>query len=622
MSLEAKLEALSALASGLCHDAGIGLELHPQTWAWDPVRRVLMVARDDLSAHGPDLCAGIVAHEVGHFFTSRYTIFEVDFDSPAALALALNSIEDPRVETWIRRRYPGAAAWLRSAAEVYGHPDANAVLPDFIRFCGECAAEGRTGWRPNPDPAASPPAVIEALSETREARIRYANTLPPVSLDPTAMGTELGTRYREEVWPWLTAAASRWIPPRVEQAVRLSAAEALRVAVDEVLPVARRLLQADRERVAQHLAGDPERAQRARDSVRRSDARAAARIVGEATTAERAKHTPRPSVEAVANELLDVLMRSRTSSPVAEQGGAPGQPGHGRSPLLGSPDEAGQSPVGPTGSSEPLQVRWSDDSSYERARAAVASQIDRLAGHIEEVLRPRKRLRTVGGYPTGQRVDLRLLMAFHADPRRYDDLWMRSSIPERRDAAVMLLVDLSGSMRGDKATAALQGSVLLVECLSQLGIPFAVIGFQDEIIPFANFGDGLTASARRAIGEMPLEVAGERPDGHNEPAYNDDGPCLRRAAALLLDYPCTDRLLISVSDGYPEGRHSDEHDLEQAIAELRNAACDVELVGVGLGPDTEHVREFYPESIAEVPVDRFASEIGALLERALTKQRI
>src|SRR5207244_7517017 len=104
---------LSALAAGLCQDAGIRVEVSERTWAFDPLRRVILVAEGDLARKGPVYCAAVLAHEVSHFFISRYHLLPLEFPSPQALPHLLNSIEDPRVNTWIRRRYPGTGRWLQ-----------------------------------------------------------------------------------------------------------------------------------------------------------------------------------------------------------------------------------------------------------------------------------------------------------------------------------------------------------------------------------------------------------------------------------------------------------------------------------------------------------------------------
>src|SRR5262249_49054175 len=228
------------------------------------------------------------------------------------------------------------------------------------------------------------------------------------------------------------------------------------------------------------------------------------------------------------------------------------------------------------------------------------------------LLKPRKRLRESSGHPSGHRLDMRRVMSFDADPRTWDKLWRRKNIPDRFNTAISLLVDLSGSMRGPKTDAAVAGTVLLAQTLHRLQVPFAVNGFQDVLIAFCDFHEGLNSRVRDAIGEMPQEVEGCRNGGNNAPSYNDDGPCVRQAAEQLLNHAADDRMLIVVSDGLPEGRHSSEKDLRDAIPDV-SAEPRLKMIGIGLGPDTGHVRSYYPHSIANVAVDRFAAEIADLL---------
>jgi len=115
---------------------------------------------------------------------------------------------------------------------------------------------------------------------------------------------------------------------------------------------------------------------------------------------------------------------------------------------------------------------------------------------------------------------------------------------------------------------------------------------------------------------MALEVAGRRPGGNNTPGFNDDGPCLREAAEQLLSNPADDRILIVVSDGMPAGRRSTEQDLRNVVRLLVREP-GLRLIGVGIGPDTDHVRDFYPHSRASVGLDLFAGVLAELLQAVL-----
>lgn len=620
---------LNALAAGLCLDAGIRVEAEPgPLWSWDPVRRVIRVSADDLQQRGPRYCAGILAHEVGHVFISRYLHLSADparrpaVREPQLVQAVrnnqLNAIEDARCETWMARRYPGCRDWFREAVEIeLMQPDAQeAAQPDSLRFALECARERALDWQAAPAKFAVPPEVAVALEATRPARRAYAEHLPPVDLAAIAFEPERAERYRQEVWLRLKDAARRQWPSPWEQEVRLRAWEALMLAEREVLPAAFALLEADIARLAGGLREDPALRRTAQTACQQGDPRALWAVLNAVFSARRPVNTTAGSAETrLAEKLLLNLLQGQSGAgregPLISVDGIP--PGAAVVPL---PPGILPPPGAVVVRHPPLALPPAADY-YEQARRRIALQIDALAARMATILRPRQRLGEHSGYPSGHRLDLNRVMAFDADPRRYRELWRRKSVPDRREAAVFLLVDLSGSMAGEKSEAALLGTVLVAETLHRLGVPFAVAGFQDELIPFVEFNDDLGPATRQTLGEMPLEVTDSRPGGHNQRGYNDDGPCLLAAAEQLLARSASERVLLAVSDGRPEGRHSGEADLRRAVATLTATGQGLELIGIGLGPGTEHVSDFYPQAVANVPVPEFAQRIGDVLERVL-----
>jgi len=252
------IDRLRTLVSALCLESDIGLEVAKDRWAWDPVRRVIYIAGDDLERIGVDACAGIVAHEVSHYFITRAFLFPAPFPSVQARHMLVNCIEDPRVNTWIIQRFPGVRPWLTSAHNAHLDPEERPVLPDFISFGLECAAEEGRGWRTAPPHTAAclSARVREALDQTRAARKAYATRLPDPSLIPRPSAAEVTRRYQLEVAPRLPGTAGRLTPLPHEQVVRLSAMEAIDLAVREIFPIAEQLLEADVQSVAEHLAGD------------------------------------------------------------------------------------------------------------------------------------------------------------------------------------------------------------------------------------------------------------------------------------------------------------------------------------------------------------------------------
>ena len=202
-----------------------------------------------------------------------------------------------------------------------------------------------------------------------------------------------------------------------------------------------------------------------------------------------------------------------------------------------------------------------------------------------------------------------------AEPERYRKLWQRRIRPTRPDAAFGLLVDLSGSMQGEKVRAAVHGTLLLVETLGRLDVPCIVHGFQDVLIPFVGWEERFNAEVRGRIESMELEASNGRPGGNNHAGNNDDGPCLEEFALLVGAHPAPQKFLVVVSDGIPAGRRSGPDDLKTAVKGVLGRG-GIHLIGLGLGGGTEHVGDFYPRSMANVPEVEFPTRIGRLILEA------
>jgi hypothetical protein len=258
---------------------------------------------------------------------------------------------------------------------------------------------------------------------------------------------------------------------------------------------------------------------------------------------------------------------------------------------------------------------------YDAARESVRSLEEGLVSRLEEILRPTSRSRTRLA-SSGSRIHLPSVFRWTARraagvPESNPRLFGKRSLPGRRDTAITLLVDLSGSMRfGGKVEETFRAAVLLAESLARLDVPFEVLGFQDEPIVLKAFDEALGAAVRLRMAGMRGEVEGSNPGGRNHPEWNDDGPCLLAASARLAARAGGDAFLLVLSDGLPEGLRSDAADLRAAVARIR-AETAQNLVGLGLGDGTEHVRDFYPTSIAGIRADDLPRVLGDLLEAIL-----
>lgn len=177
----------------------------------------------------------------------------------------------------------------------------------------------------------------------------------------------------------------------------------------------------------------------------------------------------------------------------------------------------------------------------------------------------------------GEDVDLQAWVDSHADFRAgqpMDQRLYQTERRSRRDMAIMLLVDASGSTDGwiaaDKRVIDVEREALLLVCIALEGLaePYSVLAFS---------GEGPQAVVVRSVKrfdqpyseEVALRIAGLEPEH-----YTRAGAALRHATALLMREPAAHRLLLLLSDGKPndvddyEGRYGVE-DMRQAVTEAR-----------------------------------------------------
>ncbi len=207
--------------------------------------------------------------------------------------------------------------------------------------------------------------------------------------------------------------------------------------------------------------------------------------------------------------------------------------------------------------------------------------LKRRAGLLHEVRRRFERLRPrrqrLGRQPDGPEIDLEAYVASFADRRAgcpADDRLYQAIRPARRDFAIALLVDISGStdswVSGESRVIDVEKEALLVVCaaLDALGDPFTILAFSGEgpeavrILPLKSFAEPDGPQVRRRIAALEPE------------RFTRMGAAIRHTTAKLMARNAEHRLLLLLSDGKPndmdlyEGRYGVE-DSRQAVAEAK-----------------------------------------------------
>ena len=148
----------------------------------------------------------------------------------------------------------------------------------------------------------------------------------------------------------------------------------------------------------------------------------------------------------------------------------------------------------------------------------------------------------------------------------------------RRDMAIMLLVDASGSTDGwlsrQRRIVDVEREALLLVCLALdgLGQPYSVQSFSGE------GPQRVTMRCLKAFDERYNEAIGQRIAALEPERYTRAGAALRHATTQLMRQPATHRLLLLLSDGKPND--VDEYEGRYGVEDLRQAVNEARLQGI------------------------------------------
>ena len=196
--------------------------------------------------------------------------------------------------------------------------------------------------------------------------------------------------------------------------------------------------------------------------------------------------------------------------------------------------------------------------------------------------------------------------------------WQKREMPDEKDYAISLLVDLSGSMsRDNKIEETFKAVIVLSEVLNRLSINLEILGFNDRIYEYQDFGQPMSKPIRENMGGMLGEVDDTSDTGKAQ--WNDDGWALEKASERLVRQKADQKFLVVLSDGTPEesSMHPrSKYELGKMIKKIIEET-DIRLVGLGVGRGTEHVGEYYPNSIANVKVKEMAEKLADLIKEVV-----
>ena len=252
------------------------------------------------------------------------------------------------------------------------------------------------------------------------------------------------------------------------------------------------------------------------------------------------------------------------------------------------------------------------ENEYQTEMKRLAPQINSLKEKLAEIFQERRKRGIKTGFEEGEEIDVERRLQEKAKGISIFEsrAWRRTELPKEKDYAISLLVDLSGSMEGERIKEAFEATVLFTEVLNSLGIKTEILGFNDRLYEYQKFNDRLSGDIRKKIITMESRV-------HlSGSGYNDDGWAVTETAKRLQARKEKEKLLLVISDGEPvnSNRHDGpEYELGTVVEKIMREG-EVKIVGLGLGRSgVDAVKQFYPKHLLANSAEQMIEKIGDLL---------
>lgn len=245
------------------------------------------------------------------------------------------------------------------------------------------------------------------------------------------------------------------------------------------------------------------------------------------------------------------------------------------------------------------RIRKEEMTAYERARSEVLPLIDDLYYRLRKILKPEEYGGEELDWPSGKELDIARAMQAEKDPKQWNKAWIRESAPEKKDYRFWHLVDLSGSMKGEKIQETLKGFIAAGEAIDRienlnsdtLTVHQGVTGFHNRVFPFKEMNERLSRETEDKLASMAERTK------DNDAGTNTYAGTIKALEKLEQNLGESGNYLLIFSDGEPN--HDIREKLKKALKEgkekRKKLNIKVGLIWLGESEDEKKLQELAEE---------------------------
>lgn len=231
---------------------------------------------------------------------------------------------------------------------------------------------------------------------------------------------------------------------------------------------------------------------------------------------------------------------------------------------------------------------------YRKYQEQVKKVQRRLRSAILPILQERE-ARTERYLFMGRRIDMRSI----ANPQ--GAIYRKQNPGKKVDMAAFILIDMSESMTGERMAQAKLAASCLYDFCKKAGIAVAVYGHHTDGFRHRRLEDE-TVYLHCCAEFEPDKNDGFRISALQPAGANRDGVALKFAGKKLLERREEQKLLVLVSDGFPNSNQYRGEPAKKDLAAIRKELMGggIAFIAAAIGADKEKIREIYGSSFLDI----------------------
>lgn len=232
-----------------------------------------------------------------------------------------------------------------------------------------------------------------------------------------------------------------------------------------------------------------------------------------------------------------------------------------------------------------------------------------LANSVSKVLKDKRKRKILYGIDNGSIFDV------ESYSNGSDKVFMDIKRPDKRPiCSVGIMIDMSGSMRGDRIDAALNTSLVLDEFCKELKIPSLIYGHNDcyseiNINKFKDFNENSVKTSSKICNMLSAN------------GCNHDGIGLRYGLSMLSKRFEPQKFLFVISDGRPNASGYGTTQMINDMVNINKLAKkqNISIIPIAIGDDIDLLTKIYGSVVDGRDLNQLPKEITKILLKKIKK---